>query len=189
METPPSPTDAGMSPDQFKQALWSDGGMTVYAVLIGDRVPDLQQRLETAGVGDWDRLWTGELDAAEKLAAPTLVALERGAEFSNWLIESAFTELGSWGLLLLSSRSFMAVRQCGRNLCEAILPDGNEIRLDWMDPEVALALLPIASSDQLGSIFGHLQALVVPQPQGWSWMRLGMGRLEQRSLKLLSKPA
>jgi hypothetical protein len=181
----PAATDPGLSLDQFKQALWADKGLSVYAVVMGDRVADLEQRLQAAHIDDWDRLWTGELDPAQQQAAPVLLALQRDTEFSDWLVGRAFADLGPWGLLLLSARPFLAVRQHGRDLCEAILPDGNQIRLDWMDPEVALALLPVAAANQLPRLFAGMQAWVLPQPQRWAWVQVSMGRLEQRSLALL----
>jgi hypothetical protein len=177
-------TGPALSPQQFKQALWADDGASVYAVVIGDRVPDLQQRLQAAGIDDWDRLWTGELDAAQQQAAPVLLALQRGSAFADWLVDRAYSDLGPWGLLLLSAQPVLPLRQHGRDLCEARLPDGDEIRLDWMDPEVALALLPVAAPDQLRGCFAALQALVLPQPHGWVWLRLDGARLEQRNLAL-----
>ena len=178
--------DTPLSLAQQRQALWADERITVYAVVMGSRIPQLPARLQAAGIDDWDRLWTGELDAAELADAPLLLVLPRESAFTDWLLGQASRDFGPWGALLLSTRPFLAMRAHGRRLCEAVLPEGPEIRLDWMDPEVLQALLPLAPPEQLQRIFAELQSLVWIDAQRWIRCSLVMGRLEQRSSVLMA---
>lgn len=188
MNAPPTPhaTDIALTLAQQREALWADERVTVYAVVMGSRIPQLPARLHAAAIDDWDRLWTGELDDAELANAPVLLVLPRDAEFSGWLLGQASREFGPWGLVLLSSRPFLATRAHARRLCQAVLPDGDQIRLDWMDPELMRTLLPLAPPEQLQRIFSDVQAMVLIEGTRWTRCSLVMGRLEQRSTLLLA---
>ena len=179
----PTPVPAGpaLTLLQQRQALWADPRQTVYAVVMGERVRDLPQRLQAAAIDDWDRLWTGELEPAEVQAAPVLLALPRESAFTDWLLGQADADIGPWGLLLLSPRPFLAVRLHSRRLCEAVLPDGENLRLDWMDPEVLQALLPTVTPDTLQRLFSELSTLVLLDRQRWTWLSLSAGHLVQRT--------
>lgn len=181
-----SAESAGLSLTQRLQSLWSDDRQGVYAVLLGSRVPGLGARLEDADIDDWGLLWSGALDPAEREAAPCLVRLRRDSEFTQWLLSEAATSHGDWGLLLCSRRSFVEMRTHGRALCEASLADGSELRLDWADPAVLQALLPLAPPQQLAWLFTGVESIVIATARQWSRLSLALGRLQVQRSDLLA---
>lgn len=182
---PPAPADAApaatLSLAQQVEALWADARRRVYAALVGARIADLQQRLAGADVDDWDVLWTGELDPVERASAPVLVTLRRDSAFTDWLLADAARDFGAWGVLVLSPASFLVVRERGRALCRAQLPNGQSIRVDWMDPEVIEVLLSAASPDQLQRAFASIDALVSLTPDRWTRWTVQLGRLGRQT--------
>lgn len=157
-----------LSAQQQREMLWSDARQTVYALIMGARVPGLRARFTQDAVDDWDGLWTGELDPDDRIKAPVLVTLRRESPFTDWLLDEAAADFGAWGAIALSSLPFLAMRMHGRVLCKAQLPNGQAIRIDWMDPEVMEALLPVATPDQLQRVFSGVDALLTPAPDRWT---------------------
>lgn len=170
----PSPI---LSRAQQRESLWADASQRVYALMLAPRVPDLRARLAQGDVDDWDGLWTGELDAEERLAAPVLVTLRRESAFTDWLLEEAAAGFGPWGAIAQSRLSFLAMRRHSRSLCKAQLPNGQAIRIDWMDPETIEALLPAAGPDQLERVYAGFDMLVTVSPDRWSRWTVKGGRL------------
>lgn len=170
--------EGGLTLAQQTRALWTDEQQHVHAVILGARMPGLQERLASAEVDDWDVLWAGELEPAERAAAPHLVALIEASDFTRWLASEATAGYGGWGVFLLSQHPFLVVRSQARGLCQARLPDGSELRLDWADPPVLQALLPLASPEQLAGVFSTLEAIVIPGARQWTRMSLSMGALQ-----------
>jgi hypothetical protein len=156
-------------------------------VVLGSRVPGLRQQLAQADVQDWDGLWEGELEPEETEAAPHLVLLKREAAFTQWLMAEAATAFGGWGLLVRSARSFLQMRSHGRALGRATLPDGHALRLDWADPPVLEAVLPLARPEQLEQVFTAVESIVITAPAEWTRHTLVMGKLvSERSAVLVS---
>lgn len=166
-----------LSLQQQVESLWGDAQQRVYAVVRGARVPGLRQRLAEADVDDWDALWSGELEPEELEAAPHLVGLTRGAAFATWLEAEAAKAYPDWGLFLVSSRPFVPLRTHGRALCRATDSEGRELRLDWADPAVLLALLPLAPPPQLAQVFAGFTQIVLAGAQAWTRVAAPMGRL------------
>lgn len=165
---------------QQRESLWSDPQQHVYAVMVATKVPGLRERLAQSDVDDWDGLWTGELDAEERAAAPVLVTLKRESGFTTWLLAEAAAAFAGWGVLAQSRLPFLAMRTHGRALCKAQLPNGQAIRIDWMDPEVMEALLPVAAPDQLQRVYVGFDALVTTSADRWTrWSLSGVQLLRQ----------
>jgi len=177
VEPPPSTT---LSLAQQRDALWADARQRVYALLLAARLPGLRERIVGADVDDWDGLWTGELDPAERAAAPILVSLKPQSAFTEWLLGEAASGFAHWGAIAQSPLAFLEMRMHGRALCKARLPNGQAIRLDWMDPEVMEALLPVATAEQLERVYAGFDALVTLSPGRWTrWSVSGGGLVRQ----------
>jgi hypothetical protein len=174
IEAPPRTT---LSLAQQRESLWADARQRVYAVMVATKVPGLRGRLAQADIDDWDGLWTGELDADERVAAPLLVTLRRQSAFTDWLLTDAAPGFGAWGVVVQSRLPFLAMRTHGRALCKAQLPNGQAIRIDWMDPEVMEALLPVAAPDQLARVFAGFDALVTVSADRWARWSVDGARL------------
>jgi len=69
------------------------------------------------------------------------------------------------------------MRMHGRALCKAQLPNGQAIRIDWMDPEVMEALLPVAPPDQLQRVFAGFDALITVRTDEWTRWSVSATRL------------
>jgi hypothetical protein len=177
-DPPPSST---LSLAQQRETLWADGRQRVYAVMLAAKVPGLHDRLAKSDVDEWDGLWAGELGAEERATAPVLVSLKRQSAFTDWLLAEAATAFGDWGLVAQSRLAFLAMRMHGRALCKAQLPNGQAIRIDWMDPEVMEALLPVATSDQLSRVFVGFDALVTLGADRWTRWSVNAGRLMRQT--------
>lgn len=173
-EPPPSRT---LSLAQQRESLWADTRQHVYALMLAGRVPGLRERLAQADVDDWDGLWTGELDPEERASAPVLVSLKRASTFTEWLLTEAAGSFGNWGVLALSQLPFLPMRMHGRALCKAQLPNGQAIRIDWMDPEVMEALLPVAAPDQLERVYRGLDVLLTLSADRWTRWSVNGARL------------
>jgi hypothetical protein len=171
------PLAPALSLAQRRESLWADARQRVYALMVTRKVPGLRERLAQADVDDWDGLWTGELDSEDRAAAPLLVTLKRESAFTDWLLAEAAQGFNNWGALAQSPLPFLQMRAHARALCKAQLPNGQAIRVDWMDPEVIEALLPVAPADQLERVYAGLDTLVTLQPDRWTRWSMSAAQL------------
>lgn len=186
----PSSTPPALSLAQRKAQLWADPGLQVYALILGRAVPDLAKKLaetDAAGaLGSYDCLWPGALAPEQRRLAPYLVVLQPESPFTDWLLQQAASDFGDWGVLMRSDRNFLGLRSHCRALCKARLDSGQEIRLDWMDPPVLRALLPLASADQIETMLAPLQSLVIVGAAAWTLCSQQFGRLQMQQQMLLA---
>ena len=183
-----APPELVQTPAQLKQRLWADPTVTVYAVAMAARLPDLPARLAAAVQGrelaDYDCLWPGAVPAARQREAPYLLTLQRVSPFTDWLLFEAAAGLGPWGVVVRSPVARLTLRSHLRQLLRARLLDGSVVPLDWMDPEVLPLLLPHFDAAGLQAFAGPVTDWVLPLAGGWPWSRLVMGRLEQQRWRL-----
>lgn len=175
-----------LSMPQLLQSLWADELLQVHAVILGHRVPGLRARLAAGGVGSWDQLWSGALDPEERDAAPHLVQLTQGHAFTDWLLLQAEAAHGPWGVLVRTRVPFLTLRSHGRALCEATLPDGETVRIDWCDPEVLAAVLPLTDGAQLQRVFGPLESIIATGREAWTRWSSALGRLQVQRTGVLA---
>jgi Domain of unknown function (DUF4123) len=179
-----TPPVAALSAAQHKAQLWADAERQVYAVVMGSRVPDLPGMLGTADVVDHDCLLPGALPADVRLAAPYLVHLKRESAFTDWLLFQAAAGLGDWGVLVLGSVRRLVMRGHLRGLLQGRLPDGTVIDLDWMDPVILQALLPLFDGAGVMQFMGPVQSLVLPGTDSWTTADHALGQLQWRTVPL-----
>lgn len=179
-----------LSPEQLKAALWADASAQVYALILGRSVGGLAERLAQADaareLGSYDCLWAGALSPIRRQQAPYLVLLKQDSAFTDWLLREAGAGFGDWGVLMRSSRSFLAMRSHCRECARARLPDGTEITLDWMDPALLRTLLPLAPRDQVEDLLGPFEVLVIVGTQHWTYCTQQYGRLQMREQVLMA---
>ncbi len=176
---------AALVPAQHKAALWADADLQVFAVVMGDRVPDLPARLATADIGDFDCLLPGALEPDVQRDAPYLVKLKPDSAFTDWLLFEADADFGEWGLLVRCPARLLLLRNHLRGLRDAALPGGQRIALDWMDPTVFRAVAPLFGSSEITAFFGPVRAITMTGGTAWRHAELQMGRLAQRDVPLL----
>ncbi len=175
---------SAQAPAQLKSRLWADASQQVYALVMGSRVPDLPKRLAEAEVMDYDCLLPGALDPVQALNAPYLVQLRNESAFTDWLLFEAGASLGDWGVIGVSGAPRLALRTHWRGLLQATLPEGQTIALEWMDPEILWALLPLFDASGLARFFGPVTTLVQPGAQAWRHARLESNLLQQVDIPL-----
>jgi hypothetical protein len=172
-----APPSSMLSLAQQRASLWADAQQRVYALMVTSKVPGLRERLAQGGVDDWDGLWTGELEADERAAAPLLVTLKRESPFTDWVLGEAAAGFPGWGAIARSRLPFLAMRAHGRALCKAQLPNGQAIRIDWMDPDVMEALLPVAAPEQLQRVYAGFDELLTLGLDRWTRWSASAARL------------
>jgi hypothetical protein len=178
MNTATAPTAAPLSLAQHKAALWADDKLFVYAVLMGSRFPDLPALLAASDVADHICLLPGALAPAARRRAPSLVTLKRTSPFTDWLLFEAAGSLGECGVVVRSASPKIGLRSHLRGLMVAATPEDQRFVLDWMDPEILPALLPLFAPLDLAAFMGPMQALVMPGKAAWTTASLVMGRLQ-----------
>lgn len=183
-EAAPIARSAPLSAAQHKAALWADDQQQVYAVVMGSRVPDLAVRLASADVRDHDCLLPGALEPEQRLTAPYLVHLKRDSAFTDWLLFEAPESFAEWGVLVSSAAPMTALRNYLRGHLQARLPSGQTIALDWMDPEILVALLAHAEPPMLRELFGPAISLTIAGRGQWRHATLALGSLQQHEAPL-----
>lgn len=158
---------------QFRDALWADPALQVYAVVLGDRVADLQERLQP--LREWDCLRAGSLTPAQRGEAPYLLRLEGDSPLRDWLLFDAYSQFGEWGLLCLSPLPLLQLRGAMRDWCDAMSSNGERFVLQWMRPALLHALLPTLDAQQSAAFTNTAAAFVLADEQGWIWWRAGSG--------------
>lgn len=157
--------------------LWTRAGEHAYAVIDSGVVPGLAQRLAASAKVNYDLVSPPAPDARTARKPAYLVQLTAGSPLASWLFTQAVTDHPDWGAAVLCSLPMLPVRQHLRRLGQAQRPDGTLVPLRWWEPEVAAALLPTLTPQQLDSFFGPLDAVVLPRAAAWTWFQSSAGPL------------
>lgn len=176
------------SPAQLRASLWAKQGARVHAVIDGLVVPGLVPKLKSADVSGWDCLQRGALSEQAAAQAAYLVELKNVSPFTDWLLETATPAFPGWGVMLVSERPMLAVREHCRSIGEVVTPDGSRRAWRWFDPEVLRLVVDNLSAGQLDELFGIGQTMVLPEPAAWTWLAMDQGLLTTESRALLPAP-
>ena len=139
--------------------LFREDGTNAFAILDGASIPNLLDKLYVADRPEFECLYTGEIapDLAE--AAPYLVRLERGAEFTEWVLGEGWGQ--HWGVFAISSGDFRALRHHLRHFLIAHDVKGKSYYFRFYDPRVLRTYLPACNPGELASFFGPVQTWVI----------------------------
>jgi Domain of unknown function (DUF4123) len=176
----------GFSLAQLRASLWARDGSRVHAVIDGLVMPGIAEKLKNAKLAGWDCLQRGAMSAEEAERAPYLVELRDSSPFTDWLLDEATTAFPGWGLLMISMKPLLPVREHCRTIGEVILPDGERRSWRWYDPEVLRAILPTLLAGQLDELFGLGQAIVIPAADAWTWLSMEQGVLATDTRPLMA---
>lgn len=176
----------GYSYDQLKAALWTGAGARVHALLDGRVLPGLPGLLEQAQSPGWDCLQRGALSAQAAREAAYLVELDPAAPFTDRVLRELPRDFPGFGLVMVSGRALLPMREHCRSLSEVQTPDGERRPWRWWDPELLERLLPEFSPSQLDELFGAGQQIVLIGRAGWTWFALRDGVLAQDARPLLA---
>lgn len=174
------------SPAQLRASLWARPGSRVHAVIDGLVVPGIEAKLKVGKLAGWDCLQRGAMSAEEAERAAYLAELGEGSPFSDWLLDEATATYPGWGLLFVSMKPLLPVREHCRTIGEVLLPDGDRRAWRWFDPEVLRAILPTLLAGQLDEVFGLGQTIVLPAVDAWTWLSMEQGVLATDTRPLLA---
>jgi hypothetical protein len=158
----------------------------VHAVIDGLVVPGLEAKLRGAKLAGWDCLLRGAMSAEEAERAPYLAELGESSPFTDWLLDEGTGAYPGWGVLNISMKPLLPVREHCRTIAEVILPDGERRSWRWYDPEVLRAVLPTLMAGQLDELFGLDQTIVIPAADAWTWLSLEQGVLATDTRPLMA---
>ena len=173
---------------QLRASLWARQGARVHAVVDGLIVPEIVARLKEADVAGWDCLQRGAMSADAAKRAAYVVELRNGAAFTDWLLDEATPTYPGWGVLAISDRTLLAMREHCRTIGEVVTPDGERRPWRWFDPDVLRIALPSFLAGQLDEFFAPGQTLVVPEASGWTWLAMEQGVLTTETRALMAAP-
>jgi hypothetical protein len=125
-----------------------------YAVLDGANVPDLPQRLFELSPRH-SCLYRGELSDELIHAAPYIVHLSPGAEFTDWLFTECWGR--NWGIFVQTGLSLAGAIKHFRSLLTVHNEAGDPLLFRYYDPRVLLPFLFTCSLDELNIIFGPVK--------------------------------
>jgi hypothetical protein len=162
---------------QLRASLWARENGRVHAVIDGLVVPGIADKLKAADVAGWDCLQRGALTAEAAEHAAYVAELKPASAFTDWLLDEATPTFPGWGVLTISGAALLQMREHCRSIGEVITPDGNRRRWRWYDPDVLRAALPALLGGQLDEIFGAGQAIVIVEPESWTWLAMVQGVL------------
>lgn len=117
----------------FKEQLFSDRAVDVYAVIDGAAVKELRYKI-------WKMqpesccLWAGELAPDMQEVAPYLIKLEKYSEFTDWLMTNGWGE--NWGIYLSTHLNFKQIRKHLRKFLVAKGANGETLLFRFYDPRV-----------------------------------------------------
>ncbi len=161
---------------QLEALLWARDGARLYAVIDGAIVPGLPERLAESQC-DFDCLRHGLLPTAEAEQAAYIVALSANSPLLTWLLGEAGTGFPGWGVLMISNRPLLAMREHARSLAQVRTPDGKRRPWRWWDPGLLRELLPRLSPAQRDQFFPPGLTLVTLSSRAWTWWSQESGML------------
>lgn len=127
----------------------------LYAVLDGGSIPNLPKLLAEQRVTSVCLL-RGEQEPELAQAAPYLVQLEAQSPLLSLLLAG---ETGPhWGIIATSDADFRTLRMHFRRFLTVWDPDGQPLYFRYYDPRVLRIYLPTCNPEELGLLFGPVDA-------------------------------
>jgi len=138
--------------------LFSEDGTSVFAVLDGASISDLQERLYDLQP-EYECLYTGELEPDMAEVAPYLVALQKGSQFTNWVIGKGWGK--HWGIFAVTTVDLRVLRRHFRTFLTVYDPEGKPMLFRFYDPRVLRVYIPTCNPEELETVFGPVDKYVL----------------------------
>jgi hypothetical protein len=143
------------------QQLFGEPNTLVYAVLDGASIPDLALPEVL-----WEHepehvcLYRGELEPDLAATAPYLVALDRDAEFTRWVLTQGWGN--HWGIFAITPPdvTLAALRKHFRTFLMVTSPENKPLYFRYYDPRVLRVYLPTCNAEELQTVFGPVATYV-----------------------------
>ena len=159
-------------PDQVnkvrEQVFSAPEGLKVYAILDGASAERLPQTIYQHGAPSVCLL-RGELDPDLEQVAPYLVSLDAESPFTDWVLGEGWGN--HWGVFVVSTANFRALRQHFRSLLYVYDPENIPLFFRYYDPRVLRVYLPTCDSDELETVFGPVDRYLMEGEDGETLLR------------------
>ncbi|MGE5570089.1 MAG: DUF4123 domain-containing protein [Rhodospirillales bacterium] len=136
--------------------LFKGDGLNAYAVLDGASVPDLLDKLYGAVRPQFQCLYSGEIQPDLAEAAPYLVRLESGSEFTEWVFKEGWGK--HWGVFAVTPADFATFRKHLRKFLVVYDSNAKALYFRYYDPRVLRTFLPTCKEEELAEFFGPVTA-------------------------------
>jgi hypothetical protein len=163
--------------EAVSEELFFEQEVNAYAVLDGASIPNLLDKLYDLSPV-FCCLFRGELAPDMAEVAPYLVQLERGSEFTNWLIGKGWGN--HWGIFALSDADFRTMRRHFRTFLIVYDDTGRPMRFRYYDPRVLRLYLPTCNAEELTTVFGAVASFMLESEEANQAMQF---RLDGETLR------
>jgi hypothetical protein len=141
-----------------KTQLFSTPGTSVFTILDGASVPDLQANLATFHP-EHTCLYRGELPPDMAEVAPYLAFLERDAPFTDWVITHGWGQ--HWGIFGTTRADLKELRRHFRQFLMVYDESAKSLYFRYYDPRVLRVYLPTCNAQELKTVFGPVMSYLM----------------------------
>jgi hypothetical protein len=143
----------------LKRQLFSGPPATVFTILDGASVPDLQANLASFNP-EHICLYHGELEPDMAEVAPYLAVLEHDAPFIDWVLANGWGE--HWGIFgVAQAADLRGLRKHFRTFLTVYDEAGKSLYFRYYDPRVLRVYLPTCNAVELRTLFGPVSSYLV----------------------------
>lgn len=167
----------------LRQQVFPGTDVNVFVVLDGASVPDLVMKLFELQP-EHCCLYLGDLAPDMAEVAPYLVQLQSDLPFADWLFQDGWGK--HWGIFVHSQSDLRSLRRHFRNFLTVHDSAGKPLLFRYYDPRVLRVYLPTCNSEELGKMFGPVEAYLLEDqtPNTLLRYRFVSGALEQQKVQL-----
>lgn len=171
----------------LKVRLFSRQSETVFTILDGASVPDLQANLASFNP-EYKCLFRGELEPDMAEVAPYLAILERDAPFADWVLLNGWGV--NWGIFGTAHADLRTLTRHFRRFLMVADGHGKQIYFRYYDPRVLRNYLPTCQPDELKTIFGPVITYFMEDYDSQDARRFMLfdSRLQHKTVSLLDLP-
>ena len=139
---------------RIEEILWPDGpSQDVWMIVDGARSIEVFRTLLDCHL-EYTCLYSGPLTSDLEIAAPYLVQLDHGYQYTHRFIQRVWGN--SFGVFLRSGTSLKKLRRHLREFLVVRDPKGNRLLFRYYDPRVLRIYLPTCLPGELRSMFGPI---------------------------------
>ncbi len=160
------------------ERLFRSPDLQVFAILDGASIKGLPMAMWEHQVVSWCLL-PGNLEPDMSEVAPYLIQLEKGEEFTQWVLKEGWGN--HWGVFVVSKENIRTLRGHFRSLVKVKDEDGEPMIFRFYDPRVLRKFLATCEAEELSEVFGPTEEFVLEaeDPEELLWFRLDGGELKE----------
>jgi len=156
-----NPADAVL--DELLPPFPENERMRAYAILDAARDERIYPAVLRADA-EWTCLYRGDAAVTMAEVAPYVVQLDRGSQFTAWILEHGWGD--SWGVFLNAAVPLEVLRTHFRRFVFVQLPDGRNVYFRFYDPRVLRVYLPTCTEDEAEKLFGPVDRFLMEDAEG-----------------------